>query len=92
MEISKKIEEITGIDTAVTILGYIQRGGSPTVRDRVAASLMGAKATECLANGIYNRIIAERDDEVVSFDLNEALAMTKTIDEKMVETSKILAL
>ena len=92
MDIARQIEDITGISTTVTILGHIQRGGSPTVRDRVTASLMGAKATECLAQGEINKIIAERDDKYVAIDINEALEMSKSLDDKMIETSKILAL
>lgn len=92
IEVAKQIEEKTGIEARATILGHIQRGGSPTVRDRVTASMMGARAVELLKNNIINRIVALKDNEVTDFDIDEALAMTKSIDEKLIELSKILAL
>ncbi len=92
IEVAKQIEEKTGIEARATILGHIQRGGSPTVRDRVTASMMGARAVELLKNNIVNRIVALKDNEVTDFDIDEALAMTKSIDEKLIELSKILAL
>lgn len=92
IEVAQKIEEVTGLETRATILGHIQRGGSPTVRDRVMASRMGAKATELLSNGIYNQVVVFKDHIVQGIEINEALEMTKTIDESMVELSKILSL
>ncbi len=92
MEIAEEIRQKTGISTTTTILGHQQRGGSPTVRDRVAASLMGAKATELLAKGIFGRIIAMRGDVVIDLDIEEALNMTKEIDSDLIQTGKILSL
>ncbi len=92
MEIAEQIRSITGISTTTTILGHLQRGGSPTVRDRVAASLMAVKATEVLQNGLKNQIIAEKDEKYVAIDIEEALKMEKHIDESMIETSKMLSL
>jgi 6-phosphofructokinase 1 len=92
IEFAKQIEEITGIEARATILGHIQRGGSPTVRDRVMASMMGAKATELLKDGIYNQIIAFTDNKVTGIEINEALDMTKVIDDDMIEPSKVLSL
>ena len=92
IDIAKRIEEVTGIESRATILGHLQRGGSPTVRDRVMASMMGAHATEILKNGITNRIIAVKDSKVVDIEINEALAIEKQIDDNMVELSKILSL
>lgn len=92
MDISAQINEITGISTTTTILGHLQRGGSPTTRDRVMASLMGAKATELLSKGVFNRIVAAKGDDIVDYDIVEAIAMKKTIDPSIIETSKILAL
>ena len=91
VETSKKIEEITGIESRATILGHIQRGGNPTVYDRVIASKMGAKATELLKDGEYNRIVALKESEVVGIEIDEALSMTKAIDDRMLELSKILS-
>ena len=73
-------------------LAHIQRGGSPTVRDRVAASLMGAKATQLLSQGIAGRVVAMKGDSVVDFDIDEALEMKKEIDEDLILTSRILSL
>jgi len=92
MEIAQEIKEKTGISTTTTILGHQQRGGSPTVRDRVAASLMGAKATELLANGIFGKVIAMKGDNVVDYDIEEALNMKKEIDDHLIQTGKILSL
>ena len=83
---------ITGISTTTTILGHQQRGGSPTVRDRVAASLMAVKATELLQEGQKNKIIAEKNEQYIAIDIEEALSMKKHIDESMIETSKMLSL
>ena len=92
LEIAEQIRSITGISTTTTILGHQQRGGSPTVRDRVAASLMAVKATEILQQGQRNKIIAEKNEQYVALDIEEALNMKKHIDESMIETSKMLSL
>ena len=92
VEIAKYIEEKTEITTRATILGYIQRGGSPTINDRVMASRMGAFAVDILLNGKQNRIVAIQNGKLVDIDIEEALNMKKTIDEDLVNLSKILAL
>ena len=92
VEIAQYIEDKTGIITRATILGYIQRGGSPTVTDRVTASRMGASAINILLEGKRNRIIAVRDGKITDIDINEALSMKKIIDNDLVNLSKILAL
>ena len=92
MEIAEEIRQKTGISTNTTILGHLQRGGSPTVRDRVAASLMGAKATELLSQGLSGRVVAMKGESVVDFDIDEALEMKKEIDEHLIRTGKILSL
>ena len=81
-ELAKQIEDATGIESRATILGHIQRGGSPTLRDRVVASKMGYAAVELLKNGIGNRVIALKNCEIVNYDIFEALNMTKTFDEE----------
>ena len=78
---AKRIEAATGIETRATILGHMQRGGSPTCRDRVMGSMMGAMAVDLLLEGKTCRVVAYRDGEYVDFDINEALAMKKNIDE-----------
>ena len=92
VNLAEKIEEVTQIETRATILGHIQRGGCPTVRDRVMASMMGAKATELLANGICNQIIALTRNEIVGVDIEEALETTKELDTGMIELNRILSL
>jgi 6-phosphofructokinase 1 len=79
-EMAKRIEEITGIESRATVLGHVQRGGCPTVRDRVAGSLMGCKAVDLLEQGIGNRVVAMKKDEIVDYDIFEALNMEKHID------------
>ncbi|MGI6050238.1 MAG: 6-phosphofructokinase [Acetivibrionales bacterium] len=92
VDIAKYIEEKTQIVTRATILGYIQRGGTPTVCDRVMGSRMGAHAVNCLLEGKKNRIVALRDNKLVDIDLFEALSMSKTMDKELINLSKILAM
>ena len=81
-EIAKKIEAETGVESRATILGQVQRGGSPTARDRIMASQMGSRAVDLLTQGIGNRVVGIKDNKIVDFDIFEALKMTKTIDMK----------
>ena len=87
---ARRIEAATGIETRATILGHMQRGGTPTCKDRVYASIMGAKAVELLADGKSNRLVAYKHGEFVDFDIQEALAMTKDIPEDQYLISKML--
>ena len=80
VDIGKRIHEELGIDPRVTVLGHIQRGGSPSARDRETASRMGYEAVQSLAEGRGNRIICTQDGKVVDLDMEEALAMTKVVD------------
>ncbi len=88
---AKRIEAATGMETRATIIGHAQRGGSPTARDRYYASAMGAKAVDILCAGGTNRIIAHMHGEFVDYDIEEALAMTKDIDQYMYDLSKRLS-
>ena len=81
-EIAKKIEAETGVESRATILGHVQRGGSPTARDRIMASQMGSRAVDLLTQGIGNRVVGIKDNKIVDFDIFEALKLTKTIDMK----------
>ena len=78
---AKRIEAATGIETRATILGYMQRGGAPTCKDRYYASIMGAYATDILLQGKSNRVVCYRDGNFVDLDIEEALAMTKEFPE-----------
>lgn len=81
-EIAKKIQAETGIESRAVILGHVQRGGSPTARDRIVASQMGHRAVDLLTDGIGNRVIALKDNKIVDFDIFEALKMSKSIDRE----------
>ena len=87
---AKRIEAATGIETRATILGYMQRGGAPTCKDRVYASIMGAKAVELLEKGKTNRVVAYKHGEFLDFDIQEALNMEKDIPEDQYGISKLL--
>ena len=78
---AKRIEAATGIETRATILGYMQRGGAPTCKDRYYASIMGAYATDILLQGKTNRVVCYRDGKFVDLDIEEVLAMTKEFPE-----------
>ncbi|MCR4843050.1 MAG: 6-phosphofructokinase [Eubacterium sp.] len=92
VDMAQRIEAATGLETRATILGHMQRGGSPTCKDRVAATTMGCYAVDVLCQGKKNRIIAETKGEVVDYDINEALEMTKEIPEYQVAICKELAI
>ena len=85
IEMAKKIEEATGIESRATILGHVQRGGSPTVRDRVVASRMGVKCVELLMEGKSNRIVCMKDGKITDVDINEGLEMQKEIPADMID-------
>ena len=87
---ARRIEAATGIETRATILGYMQRGGAPTCKDRVYASIMGAKAVERLCAGKSNRVVAYKNGEYVDYDIQEALNMNKDISEEQYNISKML--
>lgn len=84
-DIAKKIEEGTGVESRATILGHVQRGGNPTVRDRVMATEMGYAAVKLLNDGIGNRVIGWKKGEIVNYDIYEALNMKKPFDDEMYE-------
>ncbi len=86
-EKAKQIQAKTGIDTRATILGHVQRGGSPTVRDRVRATQMGNAAVHLLSKGIGNRVVAYKGCEVVDYDIFEALNMKKEFTFDMLEVA-----
>ena len=85
IEMAKQIEAKTGIESRATILGHIQRGGSPSARDRVIASQMGSKCVEILLEGKSNRIVCLRDGKISDVDIEEGLAMKKEIPQDMIE-------
>lgn len=84
-EIAEAIQEITGVESRATVLGHIQRGGAPTLKDRVIATQMGHRAVELLADGIGDRVISLHNNQVVDLDLQEALRMKKDLDRNLYE-------
>ena len=92
INLAKRIEDATGIETRATILGHMQRGGSPTCKDRVYASTMGAMAVDLLCQGKTNRVVGYQHGEFVDFDIEEALAMKKTISAYQYDVAKSLAI
>ena len=88
---AKRIEAATGIGTRATILGHMQRGGSPTCKDRMYATIMGAYAVDLLLQGKTKRVVAYKNGEFVDFDINEALSMKKSLSEYEVELAKSLS-
>ena len=88
---ARRIEAATGIETRATILGYMQRGGNPTCRDRYFASIMGALAADILCEGKTNRVIAYKNGEFVDYDIDEALAMQKSISDYEYDVSLALS-
>lgn len=88
--LAKRIEEATGIETRATILGHLQRGGSPTARDRVCASVMGAYAVDTIVKGGRNRLIGYKNGHVYDIDIEEAFSIQKSIDDYEYEGAQIL--
>lgn len=91
-EIAETIQKETGIESRATILGHVQRGGSPTLRDRVVASRMGYHAVELLQNGMGNRVVAMKGEQIVDFDITEALNMPRVFDENLYRISAKLSI
>lgn len=91
-DIAKKIEQATGIESRATILGHVQRGGSPTVRDRVMASQFGCRAVELLSQGIGNRVVTYKNNTIGDEDIYEALAMVKVFDKDEYEMATAISI
>lgn len=91
-EITERIQAETGIESRATILGHVQRGGSPTLRDRVVASRMGYHAVELLHGGVGNRVVALKGESIVDFDITEALNMPRVFDENLYHISAKLSI
>ncbi len=91
-EICKKIKELTGISVKTTVLGHIQRGGSPTMSDRVLAARMAVKAVDLIKENKTNRVIGIKNNAIIDMDISEALAMPRTFDNKLYDIAHILSL
>ncbi|OIJ10953.1 6-phosphofructokinase [Anaerobacillus arseniciselenatis] len=92
IDIGKEIQEQTKLETRVTVLGHIQRGGSPTAADRVLASRLGAKAVELLLEGQAGKMVGIESNELVSHDIDDALAKKHAVDQRMYQLSKELSI
>ena len=92
INMAEQIEKATGIETRATILGHMQRGGTPTCKDRVYASIMGSLAVDLLCEGKTNRVVGYKHGQYLDFDINEALAMQKGIPDYQYDIAKELAL
>ena len=91
-EICKKIKELTGISVKTTVLGHIQRGGSPTMSDRVLAARMAVKAVDLIKENKTNRVIGIKNNAIIDMDISEALSMPRTFDNKLYDIAHILSL
>lgn len=91
-EMAKFIQEKTGVETRATILGHVQRGGSPSARDRVVASEMGHHAVELLQQGIGNRVVVYRDNKIVDLDILEALNMKRVFDKNLFDIANEISI
>lgn len=87
-DLAAYIQDKTGLESRATVIGHVQRGGSPTIRDRVVASQMGNYAVELLMNGVYNRVVAMQKGKIVDVDITEALSMKNKVDKKLFEVFK----
>ncbi len=91
-DLAKYIEQRLGIEARATILGHVQRGGTPTVRDRVVASQMGYKAVELLNQGMGNRVVVMRDGKITDLDIDEALSMERVFDMELYKVAMTISI
>lgn len=92
MELERIIEEKTGMETRATVLGHIQRGGSPTAADIILASRMGYHAVELLQQNIGNRVVSIRGNRIVDNDIEEALTMPKNFNQELYDLAQVLSI
>lgn len=91
-DLAKYIEQRLGIEARATVLGHVQRGGSPTLRDRVVASQMGYKAVDLLDRGIGNRVVVMRGGKITDLDINEALDMERVFDMELYKIAMAISI
>lgn len=91
-ELFRKLKEKTGRNVNYIVLSYLQRGGSPTFRDRMLATQCGMRAIDLIRNNIRNRAIGEREGHIVDFDIAEALEMTRGIDYDLYKGVDVLSM
>ena len=88
--LARYIEEKPGVESRATVLGHIQRGGTPSARDRIIASQMGCYAVELLEQGIGNRVVIQKNSKIIDYDILEALTMKKGLDPKLLEVDQTI--
>ena len=81
--LARRIEKECEVESRAIVLGHVHRGGSPTVRDRVAASQMGYKAVQLLMQGIGNRVVVQKNDNIIDYDIYEALSMERSVNDEL---------
>lgn len=91
-DLKKVLTEEAGADVRVTVLGHVQRGGSPTAFDRILASRFGYRAVELLLEGKSSRVVGIKDNKIIDMDIQEALAMPKTFNRELYEMAKVLSI
>ena len=91
-DIGREIIEKTGADLRVTVLGHVQRGGSPTVFDRILASRLGVRAVELLLDGQSARVVGVKDDKIIDMEIHEALSKKKEFDQRSYQMAQILSI
>ena len=92
VDMAKYVQQRLGIETRATILGHVQRGGSPTLRDRVVASIMGHKAVDLLYEGKGNRVVAMHNGQIVDYDITEALEMPRKFNKDLYKIAKTISI
>ncbi len=91
-ELARRIEKELGVESRAVILGHVQRGGTPTCRDRVVASQMGYRAVKLLLAGIGNRVVGMQHEQIIDLDIYEALSMKKTIDKELYDLAHTISI
>ena len=92
MEFSKKLQERTSYSIRPTCIGHVQRGGSPTMADRMLAAQFGNKAVRLLSEGIGNRVVGIRNNKIIDMDIIEAVSMKKTFNHELYETLQMISM
>lgn len=91
-DVADRIHVATGIDARVTVLGHVQRGGSPTVRDRVMATRMGYHAVKILMEGATNRVVCSHNNAIMDYDIEEGLSMTKDLNQELYDVALTISI
>ena len=89
---AKQLQELTSYDVRPTCIGHVQRGGSPSMADRMLAAQFGNKAVRLLKDGIGNRVVGIRDNKIIDMDIIEAVSMKKTFNYELYETLQMISM